>query len=541
MKFGMRVKKLKALLDDLDSENRKLERFTDKTERLEPYRAAKPTSVFDPPLDDIRSYAKYLYAVLCVDASCQLSSHQAKLQLEKRLRAKRRRSFAKQQDEDKPAVGPSFRLSIYNSRWQNVEVEILQSSRDSQRTRLDDSPLNQPLPISIFTKPAYTRAPKLSEVVDTSIVSNNNGSILVEKSHSSAARASQTPGMKQALGKAFKGSKGKIIDFVSASQSLSPPIKQAHTGGQSSTISGKSGSTNKPKTSKTVAWATPGVSAIPLHTISSIDSTSISPQEVVDICTVIRKSKTRNACHGLCLDYNGQLRRSHSIEYSKIQKDVESTEETPMEDMTLDRLLSSVPNQYGCALSRKDRMTLALTLASSFAQLDATPWIPDSWGKEDIVFYQPMNLDASKINHVDVSKPSILRLVDKTVRKPAVKSIQTSENYSLLSLGILLLELSTGQSFEQHQSRNKGKQIARAEPPQESVERLMKLSEASKWLNAVQDDLSDGFLLAIRHCIRSYFDGSSGDNEAVFRQALLDQVVMPLQEDLHSFLGTRAL
>ncbi|ELR10334.1 hypothetical protein VC83_07938 [Pseudogymnoascus destructans] len=219
------------------------------------------------------------------------------------------------------------------------------------------------------------------------------------------------------------------------------------------------------------------------------------------------------------------------------------SEEKPAEDVpdneatSLNKLLMPDPDHYGHTLSRKDRMSLALILASSFVQLEATQWIQESWGKEDIVFDRAP--DAPEDSSVDLSKPYILHSIEKRTADNKTRPIRNSRNYSLLSLGILLLELSTGQSFEQHLSRIKGKSTASLDPPEESVERLMKLSEVRKWLVAVQDDLSSGFHGAIWHCIKSYFDEESGKSEDVYRQAVLDQVVLPLQEDLQSFLGTR--
>jgi hypothetical protein len=293
--------------------------------------------------------------------------------------------------------------------------------------------------------------------------------------------------------------------------------------------------------SKAVGWAISETSTMTFHDLSANKSQSNSLQEVIDICTAIRKSKTRKTYLGLCLDHSGKLRRALSIPQPEIQDNRKPAEVAPdnYEGTSLNKLLMADPNQYGHTLSRKDRMSLALTLASSFVQLEAKQWIQDSWGREYIVFDQ--HPEAAEDSSVDISKPYILHSVDTRNTDTKAKSIQRSDNYSLLSLEILLLELSTGQTFEQHQSRIKGKGVDSLEPPQEYLKRLVKQFEASNWLKSVQDDLSSGFHGAIRHCIRSYLDEASGKDEAVYRQAVLDQVVLPLQDDLQSFLGIRAI
>lgn len=520
VKFGMKLKKLKGLLDELDGENRKLERFTDKTERLEPCRAARSTSIFNPALDDIRSYAKHLYGVVCVGAGCSQSRHQAKLQLEKRLYQKPAK-FSSKQKNNQPTRS-CFRVSLYDSRWQDVEVEILLSSSFGQERGTRRPQPNQKLPIISLTDSNLTEVSK-----SLSLVSNNNGIILAEEIHQHSVQE-QTSFGKTMIGKQFKSSKGGVECIP---QPLDPIVSHSIASIQKSIVRGKSDTTQKKPISKSVAWSTAEDSAILLHPVSIDGSKLNNLQEVIDICTAIRESQTRKACLGLCLDHTGKLRRELSIQN---QADHGSAEESLVfeENVTLDKILSSAPNRYDRydhGLSLKDRKTLALILASSFVQLEATQWISDSWGKEDIIFDQDSDTPGNGV--FDVSKPCILRTQKK--------EIQSVENYSLLNLGVLLLELSTGESFEKHQGRMKGKDVVNHNPPQESVMRLMKLSDTSNWLDAVQDHLSYGVLDAIRYCIQNYRNGTTGKSEANFRQSVLEQVVFPLQDDLQIFLGPR--
>lgn len=520
----MKLKKFKRLLDELDSENRKLERFTDKTERLEPYRCAKPTSMFNPPLNDIRLYAKNLYGVLCVGAGCSQSRHQAKLQLEKRLYPKRTKASWKQSKEISQNTRPCFRVSLYASRWQDVEVQIIESEPSTDEHANQPKHTSQPNP---STRP-----------VALSAVTGNKGLQAIEESHILIEKQSGPHGVSA---KMLISSKKAAGYSTSMSNSLGPILNQSFDKVHNSIMNGKSAQTSKVKpASKAVGWAMSEAPKMTLHDLSVRNSKPNSLLEVIDICSAIRRCKTRKICLGLCLDHGGTLRRALSIPLPEKQGEVKPVEEVPDNEATsLNKLLMPDPDHYGHTLSRKDRMSLALILASSFIQLEATQWIQESWGKEDIVFHRVP--DAPEDSSVDLSKPYILHSIEKCTTDNKTRPIQKSRNYSLLSLGILLLELSTGQSFEQHLSRIKGKSTTSLDPPEESVERLMKLSEVRKWLVDVQDDLSSGFHGAIWHCIKSYFDEESGKSEDVYRQAVLDQVVLPLQDDLQSFLGARAL
>jgi hypothetical protein len=85
VKFGMSKKTIKGLLEELDDCNKELERFTERSERLEPYRKASKPS-FGRQLQRIQLYAKSLHHVLIESWTCSCrTSHCTNLQLEQRL------------------------------------------------------------------------------------------------------------------------------------------------------------------------------------------------------------------------------------------------------------------------------------------------------------------------------------------------------------------------------------------------------------------------------------------------------------------------
>jgi hypothetical protein len=82
IRFGMNKKAIKALLEELDDCNKELERFTEKSEKIETYRkSVKPA--FASRLQRLQGYAKSLHGSLLWSCSCK-SSHKTSLQLEPR-------------------------------------------------------------------------------------------------------------------------------------------------------------------------------------------------------------------------------------------------------------------------------------------------------------------------------------------------------------------------------------------------------------------------------------------------------------------------
>jgi hypothetical protein len=82
VRFGMSRKTIKGLLEELNDCNRELERFTEKSEKIETYRkAAKPS--FATRLQRIQGYAKNLHTSLRWSCTCK-DTHRTSLQLEPR-------------------------------------------------------------------------------------------------------------------------------------------------------------------------------------------------------------------------------------------------------------------------------------------------------------------------------------------------------------------------------------------------------------------------------------------------------------------------
>ena len=83
VRFGMSKKSIKALLEELDDCNKELERFTDKSEKIDSFRkTVKPS--FAKKLQRIQKYATSLHQTLSVCWACSCKDHSTSLELDQR-------------------------------------------------------------------------------------------------------------------------------------------------------------------------------------------------------------------------------------------------------------------------------------------------------------------------------------------------------------------------------------------------------------------------------------------------------------------------
>lgn len=119
----MSRKSIKGLLEELDNCNKELERFTDRSEKLETYR--KPTKPsFAVRLQRIQGYAKNLHSVLLSSFTCSCaSSHCTHLQLDQRV------EIYSSSNKAKPTPAATcFKVSFSSTctrwTWQEAQIDI---------------------------------------------------------------------------------------------------------------------------------------------------------------------------------------------------------------------------------------------------------------------------------------------------------------------------------------------------------------------------------------------------------------------------------
>jgi len=445
IRFGMSKKTIKALLDELDECNKELERFGEKSEKIETYRKSVRPS-YAKRLQRLQGYAQSLHdsLTLCWSCSCK-SSHKSSLQLDPRGNL-----FAMGAKKAAASLQTSFHVSF------------------------------------------------------STLVSDSNNK--------------QTPWIWQAAKICMDD--GPEPDNTAPPAMPSPkPKSTASTYGPAADV--------EHRMAKSVSFGTPP----PYAVVDPIANPASPLQEVKDLCSAIQLLKSSPVI-GFSLDSKRILRGGYSIDDGQTP--------TPASNVvTLEDLLDRPPVVGGkrAKLSKKERYSLALTLASSVLYLNATPWLTDQWAAKDIFFHQNAATQPTNTGHsIDIAHPYVAPAAVE--RGSQVQTGQQprgfhNKNTVLLALAIALLELYFGTTAAKYQEAEHG---AASDPSWHRNPWLL-CSMIHTWAEEAQDDLSAAFLSAIRHCLRCFSDPGASLQDAEFLQAAVESIVLPLQEELFQFLG----
>lgn len=247
------------------------------------------------------------------------------------------------------------------------------------------------------------------------------------------------------------------------------------------------------------------------------------------MCASIGEFHKSASCIGFSLDSKSKLRGAYVVE--TVETYVPSSEL-----VTLESLLDSPPivNGRRAKLSKKERYTLALTLASSVLYLNSTPWLTNQWAVKDILFHQET---ATSARAIDIKRPYVVPMMELSKTLPNGQKARGSNNKNtiLLALAMALLELYFGTTAEKYQESEHG-----ASDPSIHLNPWMLCSMVHTWAEESQEDLSAAFLSAVRHCLRCFGDPGASLQDAEFLQAAVEGIVLPLQEELYQFLGKPA-
>lgn len=253
-----------------------------------------------------------------------------------------------------------------------------------------------------------------------------------------------------------------------------------------------------------------------------------SPQEIKDICSAIQRHASVS-CIGFSLDSSGKLRGAYPVsQRSEIAW-------RGCDTVTLEELLTQPPliNGKPAKLTRKERYSLAVTLASSTLQLNSTPWFSDQWSKRDILFQRI----SDSARPIDIEHPYVTQK-PVAIQNGGPNGMQTgrifnNKNTVLLALAVALLELYFGVSAEQRQQADFFASNGNSNP-------WTVCAMAYEWAENERENLSAAFLAAVTHCLRCFGDPGSTLQDPDFLQAAVEGIVLPLQDELLQFLGKTA-
>ncbi|KAL8944305.1 MAG: hypothetical protein Q9211_000645 [Gyalolechia sp. 1 TL-2023] len=193
---------------------------------------------------------------------------------------------------------------------------------------------------------------------------------------------------------------------------------------------------------------------------------------------------------------------------------------------SLENLLSSHTASNDGGLSRKDRLQVAVILASSVLQLDGTAWLKSGWSSNDIYFH-------SKNGRVSKAYPYLSWQACCTTETPCSLESPRIGNYLirngiLLALGLTLVELCYGRTLADMYKSDDA----------DVTETATRLRTATRLHAGVYDEIGIPYGDVVRRCLFQLIDVRvlSLDIEEV-QQKVLDLVVTPLVDDLNNFNG----
>ena len=168
------------------------------------------------------------------------------------------------------------------------------------------------------------------------------------------------------------------------------------------------------------------------------------------------------------------------------------------------------------------RMNLSFSLASSLLQLYSTPWLTESWTKQNICFWRlPPSSQANDI--ILAFEPDRPFIVHRFSDIPAAgQTHKAVVKFQLLDLGIILLEIRHQMSFESWVSDH-GFTL--------DDSYSTRYTAAIKWLHDSLGEVEPSYFDAAARCIECNFQTRSAIptwEDLELRKAICDLVIKPL-------------
>jgi hypothetical protein len=214
-------------------------------------------------------------------------------------------------------------------------------------------------------------------------------------------------------------------------------------------------------------------------------------------------------CLGFVLDENMKFWGTYPVD-RQLQLEVNQNW------LSLEALLSQTPStNQPRALNKRECLYLAVNLASSLLQLHTTPWLPENWCNKSIHFPTPVNVQQPYV---------IIQLGDSTAAQDG--QVRFVLNPYLVSLGIILLELSERKSFHEWL---KGRQNTTLP---DNV--IGKATIAWDWFDEACWNMSEEYAIAVQYCLKSSFipvQATKTLSDEGFREAVYRDIVSRLQRE----------
>ena len=216
----------------------------------------------------------------------------------------------------------------------------------------------------------------------------------------------------------------------------------------------------------------------------------MSPIE--NICTAVHQQhNVRQGIGFLTDDVAGQHRHNVYLVDEEVRLEVDPKS---LEDL----LRVSKQRSPGLSLSRRDRLYIAVTLASSVLQLDGTSWLKKQWRSGDILFL-PLEDGKTSKPRVDFAHPYVSWKVspDDTQKALVAEASGAMIGHRIPSevlfvLGVTLTELCFGQNIYD----------LRIEQDIDMTDVMTNFNTASRLIDHVYDESGSRYGDVVRRCLK---------------------------------------
>ena len=217
--------------------------------------------------------------------------------------------------------------------------------------------------------------------------------------------------------------------------------------------------------------------------------------------------------------------------------------------VSLDRLfeargVSTQPRESFGNLSGRQRLSIAVILAHTVLQLHDSPWLTESWGKNDIWFFFS-GVDRHK--QPNIEPPYISRSFkpgsDQNASTPGEESVAQTDRYShliinktLFALGIVLIELALNRPLEEFRTDTMSSEPSASNRSYTTADTYQL---ATSLIDRVYDEQGTQYGYVVQRCLRCEFalqDSMKRLEIDAFRAAVYEGVLVPLEEDLNRYL-----
>ena len=261
--------------------------------------------------------------------------------------------------------------------------------------------------------------------------------------------------------------------------------------------------------------------------------TSLDPniRLIENICTALHSISNVDQCVGYLEDEGrGKYRHDIYLKHEQLRQQIEAE--------SLEQLLEAPHQQrLRMGLSRRNRLHIAVTLASSVLQLDGTCWLSKRWRSKDILFL-PLEGQDTMARRIDYLNPYIAwqrvsrdGVVETRSEPEAPFAVRHIRHYYLFALGCTLIELSL----------NRRLCDMRTPDDIQSMEAQTDFNTAMRLVDAVYEESGTKWGDVIYKCLTCPFNlrdprNLTIDNEE-FQEAVYNDVLTPLRQDFENFDG----